>query len=187
MVSNWDDMELVWQYTYENLEVDSRQQPVLLCDGPLDNNETREGMAEVMFETFGTPAFYVRSQAALSLYASGLTTRLVFDCGHGVTHAVLVHKGRVIPHAVLQMGVTDLDLVDYLMKLLTASGYTFVTAAEREIARNIKNKHCYVAADFDLEITTSANSASLIQTYELPDGQVIEFGNERFRALEALF
>ena len=69
-------------------------------------------------------------------------------------------------------------------KLLSEKGYNFTTSAEIEIVRDIKEKLCFVALDYEAAIKQSNESSTFEENYELPDGKVITIGNARFRCPE---
>ncbi|KAI8977572.1 protein ACT-4, isoform b [Mycotypha africana] len=185
IVTHWEDMERIWYHTfYTELRVAPHEHPVLLTEPPLNPKANREKMIQIMFETFTTPAAYISIDAVLSLYASGRTTGVVLDSGDGVTHSVPIYEGYSLPRAISSLDMAGRDITNHMALMLAESGYSFTTTAEREIVRDIKEKLCFVALDFEEKNSTNE---FLEKAYELPDGRHFTVGNERFQAPEVLF
>lgn len=62
----------------------------------------------------------------------------------------------------------------------------FPPVGDREYVRSIKEQYCYVALDFDKE-KAKTDSPSYAQKVQLPDGQEVTLGQEKFFCPEVLF
>ena len=186
-IVDWDSMEKVWHHTYYNeLAIDPRDQNVLLTEAPTNTIQHREKMASLMFEKFQVPGLYIGNTAVLALYSSGRTTGIVLESGDGVTHTAPIYEGYALPHAVMRVNMAGRDMTEYLYKLLTDAGVGFTTPAYMDIVRQMKERLCYVALDFEEEVTNAAKQP-VDKSYSLPDGTVVKVGTPRFRCPEALF
>ena len=103
MIKDWELMEKFWHRSFYNyLKCDPENHVVLLTEPPMNPPETREQIAEIMFETFNVKGLHIGVQAVLALYSNwenadydskqkkmGLTGT-VCDSGDGVTHVIPV-------------------------------------------------------------------------------------------------
>ena len=187
-IKDWEEMRKIWNYTfYKDLKIDPSKHAVILTEAPLNPKKNREEMARIMFEEFNVPALYVGLQAVLSLFASGSDTGCVVDIGDGVTHVAPVAQGYAISDAIQRVELAGRDITEYLKKLLKIADYEFEGKAGIDIVREIKEKVCYVALDFEKEMERSKKVKDIEKDYELPNGEIITLNDERFVAPEVLF
>ena len=204
IVKRWDDMEHLWNYTFdEKMKIDTSGRKILLTEPPMNPLKNREQMCNVMFEKYNFGGVYVAIQAVLALYAqgtsvnlpfssesnqgSGLSSGVVVDSGDGVTHIVPVYESVVLNHLTRRLDVAGRDVTRNLIALLLRRGYALNRTADFETVRQIKEKLCYVSYDLQLDQRLSEETTVLVESYTLPDGRVIRVGSERFEAPECLF
>ncbi|KAM6097735.1 LOW QUALITY PROTEIN: actin-related protein T2-like [Theristicus caerulescens] len=184
VVTSWDDMEKIWRYLEQELKMELSERPALLIETPLNPLSHQEKMAETMFESFQVPALFVTLQALAALYACACTTALVLDSGDGVT-ITIVYKGHYLLHGITRLDFAGRAVTKYLARLLLETGHSFVSRAEREIARDMKEKLCYVALDPSQNMQEKPEK--LMCEYIFPDGRAVKAGYQLFQAPEALF
>eukprot|EP00939_MAST-03C_sp_MAST-3C-sp1_P002388 g2388.t1 len=123
--------------------------PVLATESLFNSHRKRAKTASFFFDVLNTRAFYIQCTAPLSLYAGGMTSGCVLECGAGTTAAVPVFEGyQQLQYAKrVERGGIDLD---------------------RQVARALK-EHGY-AVDADKEDSATAISRRWGDTAETTTG-----------------
>ncbi|KAK7839889.1 actin-related protein 4 [Quercus suber] len=198
----------------ECLLVDPKEHPMLLAEPSSNTQQQRERTAELMFEKYKVPALFLAKNAVLTSFASGRATALVVDSGGGSTTVAPVHDGYVLQKAVASSPIGGEFLTDCLLKSLESKGmmikprYAFKRKetrpgeyqtvdldfpnttesyklySQRVIASDIKECVCRAP---DTPYDESSYSNIPMTPYELPDGQTIEIGADRFKIPDVLF
>lgn len=80
----------------ECLHTNPSEHPVLVTEPAWNTPAQRERMAEIMFEEFQVPAFYIANTGVLNAFAAGKGTALVIDIGHSEASVTPVVDGFVL-------------------------------------------------------------------------------------------
>ncbi|EOY32499.1 Actin-related protein 4 isoform 1 [Theobroma cacao] len=215
VVVDWDIVDSIWDHAFkECLLIDPKEHPMLLAEPSFNTQQQRERTAELMFEKYKVPALFLAKNAVLTSFASGRATSVVVDSGGGSTTVAPVHDGYVLQKAVSSSPIGGEFLTDCLMKSLESKGivikprYSFKRKeiqpgvfqtvdidfpnttesyklySQRVIASDIKECVCRAP---DTPYDESAYSNIPMTPYELPDGQTIEIGADRFKIPDVLF
>ncbi len=189
IVTSWDDLEKQVRAACASLRVAPEEHSMLFVESPVSPKANRERLTELAFESLKAPAFTVVNAALASLRANGRATGIAVLATERDLVAAPVIRGVPSYSAVRRDTFGRRDLTEYLQRELEKRGPALKTtgAAERQIIRDIEEKHSYVALDYDEELMKVGARGSIAPRYKLPGGQMITIGAERFRAPEALF
>ncbi|ETV75015.1 hypothetical protein H257_10617 [Aphanomyces astaci] len=219
-VASFDALEVSLDEGFARLGVEStRQHPIMWSESSfqtlLDQQQSssksssdREAIAELFFEKYDAPAYFVSKSAVLTCFANGRSTGMVVEMGHGSAAVVPVTDGYVVgQHAVRHVSVgghaLDTFLRDRVLDKLERGRHQSLSPIDTStssvpkstatssssllswsIIRDLKESICRTA-ESHFDETTNANIPQM--PYELPDGTQISIGVERFSVAEHLF
>lgn len=179
VITDWDEMEKIWQRVFDDLEVDELEYtPVLLTESPNNGRKNREKTAQIMFECFDVSQIFIQKAQTLALIRAGKTTGVVMDIGGYNGFTVPMYEGFALPHAIHFSDLAGETITQNLFEGLSEDYPTLTLEQTREL----KEKHCYVSLDFENE---SENPTPV--TYKLPDDTEIVLEEERFQSCEFVY
>ncbi|KAJ8738056.1 hypothetical protein PYW08_000651 [Mythimna loreyi] len=186
-IQDWDEMEKLWHHVfYKELWVPPETTKIMNCVHPLTPDADKERMAEIFFESFAVNALYIAKSPPLVLNAYGRTSGVVWEQGYSCCYAAPVFEGFPLKYATITSPITGKMLSTRLQNLMFKAGYSFTTPFELDLIDQIKKDICYISQDFNVELAETAGFESKAR-YNLPDGQHVLLGEERFLCPEVLF
>ncbi|CEL58128.1 Actin-related protein 4 OS=Emericella nidulans (strain FGSC A4 / ATCC 38163 / CBS 112,46 / NRRL 194 / M139) GN=arp4 PE=3 SV=1 [Rhizoctonia solani AG-1 IB] len=103
IVYDWTPVPAIINHAINrSLHCDPTEHPVLMTEPAWNTQANRERMAEILFEEFQVPAFYIANNGVLSAFAAGKGTALVIDIGKSVASVVPVSDGFVLRKGIAQ-------------------------------------------------------------------------------------
>ncbi|THH03201.1 hypothetical protein EW146_g10489 [Bondarzewia mesenterica] len=78
------------------MQCDPKEHPILVTEPAWNTSANRERMAELMFEEFDVPAFYIANTGVLNAFAAGKGSALVIDIGQTTASITPVVDGFVL-------------------------------------------------------------------------------------------
>jgi len=183
-VQNWDQLTDIWEYVFTNeLKVSPEAHNIFLLDSLFSSNEDKEQTAQIMFEKFGVFNFHSEPQPIMTLYSTTKTTGLIVESGAGSTQVVPIYEGYILSNNVKHSIIGGEIITKYLCSKLSDKFKKYKVHNEIEYTRNIKEK----LSEVSLNPLTGNENLNTKKTYELPDRNTIDIGDEIIFAGEGNF
>lgn len=187
IIQNWEDAGGLLSHAIGTLSNDMNKDSKLLVTEPAFNPvKNKKKMLEILIESMAFDNVKIANQSILVLYAHGLLSGMVVDCGEGTTQIVPVYEGFAPEHLVKRHPITGSLITKYLSSLLQI-GSNSKFAYDMVTVKEIKEKLCYAAQDLKQDRRLVRETTVLNDNYVLPDGTAVRVGREKFECTEAYF
>ncbi|CAK8683617.1 actin-like protein 6B [Clavelina lepadiformis] len=218
MIEDWDTFEALLNHAYKRyIRSSPEQHPVLMSEPAWNERNRREKIAELMFEKYNVPAFFLCKSPVLSAFANGRSTGVVLDSGATHTTAVPVHDGYVLQQGIVKSPLGGDFVLMQCKEMLQSLNIDviphYLVASKEEVkpeasAKWTQKKNLPDVTDswkkFMINHTLEDFAASVLQVsdteynehecvnlpkvpYYFPNGYNREFGHERLAVVENLF
>jgi actin len=211
-IKDWDVLEKLWERMFKDeFKVASEEWRVSSTETFLMSKENKDRYAQLMFEKFNVKALHSADAAQAAMFSTGRTTGVLIDLGFDTSRVAAVYEGEIVnKNASFKLSYGGKHQSEFLRSKLEAKGYSLSPSIVEDIKKKLS--FCVYKYEEEMNIAQEQRShftfpgQSMIQMevkdenggppdieydhgfrYELPDGQLVTLGNERFQCVEALF
>ena len=182
------ELENIFSYILkEKLKINDYTYDIFIIDSIYSSAKERQTIAQILFEKFNVYHVHFEPQSIMALYSTSKVSGLVVNSGEISTEIVPIIEGYIISQGIVNYPIagkeltkifenTYKDIFDinnvsnhYWMAQKIKEGFSEILPNEKEFEEIIKNK--------------IINK----KEYILPDGNIVELGNEIYEIPESIF
>ncbi|SJX65564.1 related to ARP5-Actin-related protein [Sporisorium reilianum f. sp. reilianum] len=155
VVTSWDAMEIVLDYTFSNLGIDTDrvQHPVCMTETLCNPAYSRGIMNELMFEAYQVPSVNYGVDCLFSAYQNDVgQDALVVSSGRSSTVVIPTVAGKGILTNSKRLAWGGAQASDLLLRLIQLKYPGFPTRVTQWQAQNMLEELCYVSTDYAADI-----------------------------------
>lgn len=164
LVTNWDYIEFMLDYSFEHLGVHSDNgrvnNPIIMTEPVACPLSQRKNMYELLFEAYQAPKVAFGLDSLFSYYANssgGNANGLVIGAGHELTHVIPVSQGKGILLQTKRIDWGGDQSQQFIQRLLSLKYPYFPSKLTPQNTTNIFHDHCYVLKNYQEEVSNYLN------------------------------
>ncbi|KAJ9475548.1 Actin-related protein 5 [Pseudozyma hubeiensis] len=168
VVTGWDAMEIVLDYTFSNLGIDTDrvQHPVCMTETLCNPAYSRGIMNELMFEAYQVPSVNYGVDCLFSAYQNDVgQDALVVSSGRSSTVVIPTVAGKGILTNSKRLAWGGAQASDLLLRLIQLKYPGFPTRVTPWQAQNMLEELCYVSEDYTSDIKGMAMMPASHKSY----------------------
>ncbi|TIA91374.1 hypothetical protein E3P81_02037 [Wallemia ichthyophaga] len=119
LVDDFDKFTELLEHTFTHcLRVNTEDHPLLFTEPAWNTQKHREKIAEIAFDKFNVPGFYIANDSVLSAFAAGKSTALIIDIGAESTSVTPIVDGFVLRKGVVRNNIGGTQITNNYLNSL---------------------------------------------------------------------
>ena len=182
------DLESLFSYIFnEKLKTHEYTYDIFIVDSIYTSTKEREAIAHILFEKFNIYHLHFEPQSIMTLFSTSKTSGLVVDSGEMITEIVPIIEGYIISQGIYNFPISGYELTKRFESVYkdifdinkVSNHYWMAQKIKEEFSEILPNSNDFV------EIISKKNENK--KEYILPDGNIVELGNEIYEIPESIF
>ena len=171
---------------FQELRVDPKKSELQLSVPRIFNDKTKIAIAALLFDEFEVRSVNMGHQSVFTLHSYSTDTGIVVDIGERMDIVPIV-SGYKVQSGLSRAATGGMELCGHMRHALLGRNYSLTTFLDTYVVRQVVERLCYLARNFDTEYETYAGEEKTVNLSEGSRIPAVTLGTERFQITEGIF